>query len=81
MTARPRPGSTWGASKAGDWDILVDDAHRLAGKARHSGVEVRLDLFPEMLHAHQLWAGNMPEADDAVARVGRYLRALERTAV
>jgi epsilon-lactone hydrolase len=66
--------------QAGDWDILVDDADRLADKARRSGVEVRFDLFPEMLHAHQLWAGNMPEADDAVARVGKYLRALERTA-
>ena len=61
--------------QAGDWDILVDDAHRLAEKARRCGVDVRLDLFPEMQHAHQIWAGNMPEADDAVARVGAYLRA------
>jgi hypothetical protein len=29
-----------------------------------------------MLHAHQIWAGNMPEADDAVARVGKYLRQI-----
>lgn len=66
--------------QAGDWDILVDDAHRLAAKARRCGVDVRLDLFPEMPHAHQLWAGTMPEADDAVARVGDYLRTLERAA-
>jgi acetyl esterase/lipase len=66
--------------QAGDWDILVDDSHRLAEKARGCGVDVRLDLFPEMLHAHQLWAGNMPEADDAVARVGDYLRTLEKVA-
>ena len=67
--------------QAGDWDILVDDAHGLADQARRSGVDVRFDLFPEMLHAHQLWAGNMPEADDAVARVGDYLRTFERTTV
>ena len=66
--------------QAGDWDILVDDAHRFAAKARGSGVDVRFDLFPEMPHAHQLWAGNMPEADDAVARIGDYLRTLERAA-
>ncbi len=60
--------------QAGDWDILVDDSTRLADKARHSGVDVRLDVFPEMLHAHQIWAGNMPEADDAIARIGLYLR-------
>lgn len=62
--------------QAGDWDILVDDARRLADRAQLSGVAVRLDIFPDMLHAHQLWAGNMPEADDAVARIGGYLRAL-----
>ena len=60
--------------QAGDWDILVDDAHRLAEKARRCGVDVRLDLFPEMQHAHQIGAGTMPEADDAVARSGAYLR-------
>jgi monoterpene epsilon-lactone hydrolase len=61
--------------QAGDRDILVDDALRLADKARHAGVDVLLDVFPEMLHAHQIWAGSMPEADDAVARVGAYLRS------
>jgi acetyl esterase/lipase len=61
--------------QAGDWDTLVDDSHRLADKARRSGIDVRLDLFPEMLHAHQIWAGNMPEADDAIARIGQYVRA------
>ncbi len=60
--------------QAGDWDILVDDAHRLADRARRVGVDIRLDVFPEMLHAHQIWAGNMPEADDAVARIGDYVR-------
>jgi cytochrome P450/acetyl esterase/lipase len=60
--------------QAGDWDTLVDDSHRLADEARRAGVDVRLDLFPEMLHAHQIFAGNMPEADDAVARIGEYVR-------
>ena len=62
--------------QAGDWDVLVDDSLRLAACARAAGVDVRLDQFPEMLHAHQMWAGNMPEADDAVARIGGYVRAL-----
>ena len=60
--------------QAGDWDILLDDALRLGMRARRAGVDVRLDVFPEMLHAHQIWAGNMPEADDAVARIGDYVR-------
>ncbi len=61
--------------QAGDWDTLVDDAHRLARKAESFGVPVRFDLFPEMLHTHQIWAGNMPEADDAITRIGTFLRA------
>ena len=39
----------------------------------HAGVEVRLDIFPEMQHVFQLMAGQIPEADDAVARIGAYL--------
>ena len=66
--------------QAGDWDVLVDDSRRLADRARAAGVEVRLDEFPEMLHAHQMWAGNVPEADDAVARIGEYVRALRAPA-
>ena len=38
------------------------------------GVDVQLDEFPEMQHVFQLAAGNMPEADEAVARIGAYLR-------
>jgi len=62
--------------QAGDWDILVDDSFRIADRARNAGVDVRLDVFPEMLHAFQLWAGNVPEADDAVALIGDYVREL-----
>ena len=38
------------------------------------GVDVQLDEFPEMQHVFQMAAGNMPEADEAVARIGAYLR-------
>jgi acetyl esterase/lipase len=43
--------------------------------ARAASVEVELDEFPEMQHVFQMAAGNMPEADDAIARIGSYLRA------
>jgi acetyl esterase/lipase len=55
-------------------EMLLDDARRVAAKAKADGVDVRLDEFPEMQHVFQLAAGNMPEADDAVARIGAYLR-------
>jgi hypothetical protein len=45
-----------------------------SAEARAAGVEVRLDVFPEMYHLFQLAAGNMPEADDAVERIGMWLQ-------
>ncbi|MEE9413822.1 MAG: hypothetical protein V3V01_00975 [Acidimicrobiales bacterium] len=35
---------------------------------------MRFDSFPEMQHVFQIAAGNVPEADDAVARIGDWLR-------
>jgi acetyl esterase/lipase len=55
-------------------EMLLDDARRVAAKARADGVDVHLDEFPEMQHVFQMAAGNVPEADDAVARIGAYLR-------
>jgi acetyl esterase/lipase len=60
--------------QAGDADLLIDDARRLADKARLAHVDVRLDVFPDMQHIHQIWAGTVPEADEAVYRIGTFLR-------
>jgi acetyl esterase/lipase len=60
--------------QVGDDETLLDDSRRIAAKAQAVGVDVRLDVFPEMQHVFQMGAGNMPEADDAVARIGAYLR-------
>jgi acetyl esterase/lipase len=56
-------------------EILLDDARRIVERAREAGVEVNLEVFPEMQHEFQLAAGNMPEADIAVAKIGGYLRS------
>ncbi len=55
-------------------ETLLDDALRLAANAAAAGVEVRLDSFPEMQHVFQGMAGNAPEADEAIARIGTWLR-------
>jgi acetyl esterase/lipase len=60
--------------QVGDDETLLDDSRRFAAKAKAAGVDVRLDVFPEMQHVFQMGAGNVPEADDAVARIGAYLR-------
>ena len=60
--------------QVGAEETLLDDATRLATNAAVAGVEVRLDVFPEMWHVFQLAAGNLPEADDAISRIASWLR-------
>jgi epsilon-lactone hydrolase len=60
--------------QVGDDETLLDDSIRLAERARGAGVDCRLDVFPEMQHVFQLAAGNMPEADEAIARLAGWVR-------
>jgi monoterpene epsilon-lactone hydrolase len=60
--------------QVGGAETLLDDSTRLAANAARAGVEVRLDVFPHMQHVFQMAAGNMPEADDAITRIGDWLR-------
>ena len=61
--------------QVGSYEAIVDDSRRVADSAKRAGVDVKLDVFPEMQHCFQLMAGNAPEADDAVARAGVWLKA------
>jgi monoterpene epsilon-lactone hydrolase len=60
--------------QVGGDEQLLDDSTGVAEKAKAAGVEVEIDVFPEMWHVFQLHAGTVPEADDAVARIARWLR-------
>lgn len=60
--------------QVGGDEVFLDDAVRVEEAARHDGVEVILEVFPQMQHVFQLAAGRAPEADDAVAKVGAFLR-------
>ena len=60
--------------QVGDEETLLDDSARLAEQATAAGVEVRIDVFPEMQHVFQMSAGNLPEADEAIQRIGEYVR-------
>jgi monoterpene epsilon-lactone hydrolase len=60
--------------QVGGAETLLDDSTRVAASAARAGCEVRLDVFPEMQHVFQMSAGNLPEANDAIARIGEWLR-------
>ena len=61
--------------QVGGHETLLDDAKRVAEAAQRDGVDVTLEVFPEMQHVFQIGAGNVPESDDAIAKIGAFLRS------
>jgi acetyl esterase/lipase len=60
--------------QVGGDETLLDDSRRLAEHARKAGVDVRLDVFPEMQHVFHFSAGHAPEADDAIRKLAEWVR-------
>ena len=60
--------------QAGEDEALADEARLFDEAARKAGVDVRLDIFPGMLHTFQMAAGRAPEADDAISRLAGWVR-------
>ncbi|WP_448953926.1 alpha/beta hydrolase [Labrys neptuniae] len=60
--------------QAGEDEALLDDSRVLAERAKAAGVEVRLEVFPGMLHSFQMMAGRAPEADEAIERLAQWVR-------
>jgi monoterpene epsilon-lactone hydrolase len=58
----------------GSDEALLDDSIRLARKAGVAGVRTTLTIEPEMQHVFPLFAGRMPEADAAIAKMGEWIR-------
>jgi acetyl esterase/lipase len=59
----------------GSDEILHDDAVRMADKLRAAGREIEIEVWPRMPHAWHLFARLVPEARDAIAKVGSFLQA------
>ena len=59
--------------QVGTAEILLDDSTRLAARAEAAGVEVELEAWEEMIHVWQALAPLVPEATEAVRRIGDWL--------
>lgn len=57
----------------GTAETLLDDSTRFAEKARAAGVDVELEPWDEMVHVWHAFAPLLPEAEQAIARVGEYV--------
>jgi len=60
--------------QVGGDETLLDDSRALADKARRAGVDVTLEIEPEMQHVYHFLAGSAPEADAAIGRLAAWVR-------
>jgi acetyl esterase/lipase len=61
--------------QVGGRELLRDDGVRLAERASAADVPVELDLWEEMTHVWQNNGAELPEGQQAVERIGAFLRA------
>ena len=61
--------------QVGTAETLLDDATRIAERARKAGVEVTLEVWDDMIHVFQAFAPLLREGQQAIDAIGAYLRA------
>ncbi|MGB5333709.1 MAG: alpha/beta hydrolase [Woeseiaceae bacterium] len=66
--------------QVGDDEILLSDATRFAALMDDAGLEVQLEIWPEMWHVFQLLVGKMPESRLAIRKIGGYLQERMKSA-
>jgi acetyl esterase/lipase len=54
-------------------ETLLDDATRFAEHARAAGVDVTLEVWPEMIHVWHAFGPMIPESEAGVARVAEFV--------
>jgi epsilon-lactone hydrolase len=62
--------------QVGDAELIRDDSTRFAAKAQAAGVNVTLEVWPEMIHVWHIRKPDFPEAREAVDHIRRFVRAL-----
>ena len=60
--------------QVGGAEVLLDDSARVADRAKAAGVDVTLEVWDDMPHVFQAFIGLLPEADQAIAKIGEYLK-------
>ena len=59
--------------QVGDDEILLSDSTRLAEKLEAAGIDVEIEIWPDMWHVFPMFVGKMPEARRAVEKIGAYI--------
>ena len=61
--------------QVGSAETLLADATRLAEAAGAADVEVRLEIWPHMIHAWPVWNAALADGRRALASAGQFIRA------
>jgi len=61
--------------QVGTAETLLDDSTRLAERAKAAGVQVTLEPWQDMIHVWHTFAGMLPEGQEAIDRIGAFVRA------
>jgi acetyl esterase/lipase len=61
--------------QVGEAEIILDDSTRVAARAKQAGVHVDLDVWDEMVHVWHIFAKLLPEAQQAIEKMGAYVIA------
>jgi len=60
--------------QVGTAETLLDDSKRIAAKAKGDGVDVTLEVWDEMIHHWHIYAAMLPEGQQAIDRIGEFVR-------
>jgi len=61
--------------QVGSAETLLADATRLAAAAGSADIDVRLEIWPHMIHAWPLWNAKLQDGRRALAKAGQFIRA------
>jgi acetyl esterase/lipase len=59
--------------QVGDAETLLDDSRRFAEKAKSAGVDVTLEIWPDMPHVFQFFAPYLPQAVEAIDHIAQFV--------
>jgi acetyl esterase/lipase len=60
--------------QVGARETLLDDAVRIADKAKKAGVEVEVEVWPGQIHVWQIFASRLDEGEQAIQKLGAFIR-------
>lgn len=60
----------------GTSEILLEDSILFAKRAKAAGVDVKLDIWEDMIHVFPAFAGFVPESRQAVEKIGEFIQKI-----